>query len=403
MIMQKIDNKLHLCEKEIDLIKLCLEHKMISINEIEASINEIINSFLELNQVILSLNTFTKYINKYNDISNIMSDILVDIVESAEKEKINILSLQKLINIFLDYKEITNEIKYNSIDDLTKIYYENRTLYNKKYIIVYFQYDDNALLTPISLIEMENLKVDLIIINSIYSDEIKVILTNAGYDLNFIKLKEEIKSISEINKNPVISDDQYYELHNNLMKIDIDYMLPLKDSDITIISNNCWGAYLYKKCGKKYSSPLSWTSINIDDFCKLVSNLKHYLQSKLNFIVEEDIEFPIALLDDIKIYFPHFKSNKEAEDKWSRRLKNFNYNNILIQANIGNYEDAVKFDKLNIEKKVAFTPEEYNLKSCVYLYNWEKEKQDKNRYNEFFQYSHLRSWDDIDVPEIILK
>lgn len=51
----------------------------------------------------------------------------------------------------------------------------------------------------------------------------------------------------------------------------------------------------------------------------------------------------IGKLDDIEVVFLHYKSEEEAYQKWNRRKKRINYNNLIF-----------KFNDMNLAKKKMF-------------------------------------------------
>ena len=82
-----------------------------------------------------------------------------------------------------------------------------------------------------------------------------------------------------------------------------------------------------------------------DDFVKMCQNLHYYMcNAELTFINPEEsryytflasigakLGYPIGLLDDIEVHFIHYKNNKEALEKWTKRSKRINWNRILIK------------------------------------------------------------------------
>ena len=113
-------------------------------------------------------------------------------------------------------------------------------------------------------------------------------------------------------------------------KINLENREKLKNSNFSVISSNCNGAFILHDLGQRFNSPTVNLFLYPKDFIKFVKNLKYYLSLDLKFIKEEGIEYPIGLLDDIKIYFMHYKSNEEAENKWNSRKERINYDNIFI-------------------------------------------------------------------------
>ena len=147
----------------------------------------------------------------------------------------------------------------------------------------------------------------------------------------------------------------------------------IHNHDFTIICNNCWGGYVYRRYGIPYLTPTVGLYFYADDFVKLCRDLRSYMETPLEFIsyteskYREDLErkgqqnVPIARLDDIEVIFLHYKSQKEAKDKWDRRVKRINYDNLIFKFSKMNRcteEALMAFDALAYDKKICFVPPE---------------------------------------------
>ena len=156
----------------------------------------------------------------------------------------------------------------------------------------------------------------------------------------------------------------------------------LHNKNFCIISNNCWGGFIYQKFGLKYNTPTVGLFIHENDFVKFCANLEHYLSLPLEFIDPKasknyeitswggtkPINFPIAKLDDIEIVFMHYKSEDEAQKKWERRKKRVNYNNLLFkmsERNDCNEQTIAAFCNLPHKNKICFTENENAFDCCV--------------------------------------
>lgn len=141
----------------------------------------------------------------------------------------------------------------------------------------------------------------------------------------------------------------------------------LKNTDFSIISNNCWSSFIYQKYGLKYMSPTAGLYILGDDFVKFCSRLDWYLEQKLIFIKWEDATYynsiknetpyPVAQLGDIEIYFMHYATEEEAENKWYRRAKRINKDKLIFKLSQREKcakEDIIKFINLPLKNKVCF-------------------------------------------------
>jgi len=125
----------------------------------------------------------------------------------------------------------------------------------------------------------------------------------------------------------------------------------LKSPHVCIISNNCWGSMaFYQRFSIQYNTPTVGLFISDHDFMKFCSNLRYYLSLDLRFIRAqdspafaevrtwpignnslEDYSFPVAMINDVTIWFMHAKTNGEALIKWNRRKGRVDFDNIVIK------------------------------------------------------------------------
>lgn len=168
-------------------------------------------------------------------------------------------------------------------------------------------------------------------------------------------------------------------MHSNLIKLKTKIMkyinrIGLKNKDFTIVSNNCWGGFVYQKFGLEYKTPFIGLFIFTPDYIELLKNFKELIFKELKFInfeqskyYEEIIKnnhiYPIAKIgDNIEIHFLHYKSNEEAAEKWKRRVKRINFSNILFKLSEDNLctdKEIKEFNNLNVKHKICFTSKVY--------------------------------------------
>lgn len=158
----------------------------------------------------------------------------------------------------------------------------------------------------------------------------------------------------------------------------------IRNKDFTIISNNCWGGWIYRSYQLSYKSPTIGLFFMAEDYIKFISNLPHYIKSNLKFTSfdesiwkdrlmshEYEKKFPIGKLDDIEIMFMHYKSEEEAYQKWTKRCKRINWNKILVKFNDQNYcteNHIIRFENLPYKNKICFTSKKYEgFKSVIYI------------------------------------
>ena len=118
--------------------------------------------------------------------------------------------------------------------------------------------------------------------------------------------------------------------------------LRVKNKNITIISNNCWGGIFYRNNNLEYLSPTLGLFFMADDYIKFIYNIKYYINCDIKFIDIEHSNYktylqklnyhsPIGKLDDIEIMFLHYDSEEDAKEKWDRRKKRINWDNIIYK------------------------------------------------------------------------
>lgn len=144
----------------------------------------------------------------------------------------------------------------------------------------------------------------------------------------------------------------------------------INNKNFTIISNNCWGGFIYQSYALEYYTPTVGLFFMADDYIKFVYNLRQYINCDLKFIKHKDSKwheqlkdthkygpYPIGSLGDIEIHFLHYKNEQEAYSKWNKRCKRINWNRFLVKFNDQNgctSEHLKKFNELNFKNKVCF-------------------------------------------------
>ncbi|WP_318518132.1 DUF1919 domain-containing protein [Photobacterium leiognathi] len=175
----------------------------------------------------------------------------------------------------------------------------------------------------------------------------------------------------------------------------------LREKEFSIISDNCWGGFIYQYFDIPYKTPFVGLFIFSPDYIRMLKRLDYYLNSGLKFInpseskyKEELIKYkiygtyPIALLGgDVEIHFLHYKTNEEARDKWYRRLKRLNKNDLIIKfcdRDLCTSELIHEFDLLRFRKKVMLSSKSYKINSNLQL-KGEEGNEVKNEWKSFLK------------------
>lgn len=198
----------------------------------------------------------------------------------------------------------------------------------------------------------------------------------------------------------------YQRVKHKIIKKIEKYYAPLKqqqlnDTNITIISNNCWGGVAYEGYGIIKQSPTVGCYLFSKDYLKLVNNLSYYIENELEFISLEDSKYkqwiienhnencPIGRIVDIEIVFVHYPNAKIAKEKWNRRVKRINYDNLIFKFSYMNHateEDLETFDSYDLPgKKVMFVNKKDHAYECgVYYPGFDEDDQ---IYNDTFYWN----------------
>lgn len=184
----------------------------------------------------------------------------------------------------------------------------------------------------------------------------------------------------------------------------------LKNKDFSILGNNCFAGGIYHKFGLPYNTPTIWTYIYPDDYLKFLESLDWYLKQPLTFKKETKHEmahkhyemtkrrYPIGVLGDIEIHFMHYKTEAEATEKWVRRIKRLNLENLFVLFSDGeeySEEHLERFEKLPFSHKVFLSSKPKPNSNCtVFIQDYEKELHvfDSTRNRRYEKYLDLAKW-----------
>ncbi len=162
--------------------------------------------------------------------------------------------------------------------------------------------------------------------------------------------------------------------------------LGLRQKSFTIVSNNCWGTFIYKKFDLPYQSPFINALIYASDYIRLLENFSPEILKDLSFIKPEQSKhldemksrgydkesFPIGVIgDNIEIHFLHYKEEEDALNKWNARLKRIDYDHLIFKFSDSERCDQSlieRFDALPFKNKICFSAKSFpELKSVVTL------------------------------------
>ncbi len=166
--------------------------------------------------------------------------------------------------------------------------------------------------------------------------------------------------------------------------LDLEKYIRLKNENISIISNNCWGGIVSSTLGLECLSPFKNLFFEDEDFLKVISNLKQYMDSQPEFYrydmdIHSGKRYPVLRLLDVDIHCNHSKNPDEAVADWNRRRKKINYSNLFYEMYTD--EDRIADIFLSVteqNRRICFFPKKRDnteKKGMVYV-NLANEKKE---------------------------
>lgn len=146
-------------------------------------------------------------------------------------------------------------------------------------------------------------------------------------------------------------------------------------SNISIISQNCIGGILYHDTNSQFLSPTINCYMMAEDFITFVNDIEYYTKLPLKMHWEN---CPVGVIDNIKVYFLHYDTCKDAKEKWIERSKRINYDHILVlctDKDKFNDDCYSKWKKIGYSKLLFTSNENYIENSLYFKSNMFKETQ----------------------------
>lgn len=174
----------------------------------------------------------------------------------------------------------------------------------------------------------------------------------------------------------------------------------LKENPVTILSDDCWGGYVYHALDLPFTSPL----INIfwprDSFYEFIKNPLFYLKQPLYVEREGDPRnnlCPIGRLGEhnhsVQLQFLHEPDFHTAEDHWIRRKKRINEDRIFVKFGFSATEPCrekylAMFNQVPYPKVCTYSGQT-NLQDVLYVkrfeWAWNHGALDLANYNDWFR------------------
>ena len=119
---------------------------------------------------------------------------------------------------------------------------------------------------------------------------------------------------------------------------------------------------------------------------------------------EQDV--PIGVIDDVEVIFLHYRDPQIALEKWNRRCKRINWNNLVFKFSYMNEcnDDYIRtFEKMNFDKSVVLSHKAFNEYSNVVVVSSHLDNEIDNDtfyWNKFFDTTSFLNGEGIKLKAI---
>ncbi len=119
-------------------------------------------------------------------------------------------------------------------------------------------------------------------------------------------------------------------------------MRRIKNSEVSILSNNCVGGLMCHDVGARFNTPTVNLWMTVPDFLKFSEDLPRYLLAELIEKHDEKEVSPAGVLGgDLTLHFTHYKTFSDAHDAWKRRCGRVNMKKlVLVVSDNSNVEET---------------------------------------------------------------
>lgn len=248
-------------------------------------------------------------------------------------------------------------------------------------------------------------------------------LRDLEYDFIIVLNTEHIEAIMEdidtlgIDRRKVINGKVF-----RMPMFDFGRYISLVKDPVTILSDDCWGGYVYHDLCLPFTSPTVNIGWPVDQFCKFMLEPFYYLARPLKMKREGDFNaghYPIGTLGEgerqIELHLTHAPSFAYMKERWDRRKERVNPNRIFVKLTLNDrlMEKAPRDSAWSIEKsleafeqvqypKICFCCGESNQKDVVYLKRFQAEmyRTEAEGFN-YGAYARINRTKDIDILKLL--
>ena len=136
--------------------------------------------------------------------------------------------------------------------------------------------------------------------------------------------------------------------------------LVLTRRNITIVSDDCWGAEFYRLLRIPYPTPCVGLYVESSEYLDFIANIRAPDAFELQFIAAKQ-SYPVAMTPYATLHCMHYSSENEARDKILRRASRMNWEHLFVKIDLGKpgygTADVARWNEMKLTNSLAIIPE----------------------------------------------
>lgn len=181
----------------------------------------------------------------------------------------------------------------------------------------------------------------------------------------------------------------------------------------SIIAEQCIGGYILHDLRLPFETPFINTLIGHiykNDVWDMFENLDKYMKiapSKMpvdatfedmpESMINERIDYPRLWYDNICLHGFHYSNQEEFLGEWEKRRKRYNADNKVVIKVIYSEADLIKFEELNVNKKIGIYYKECEVKDIYTLCGYEDLQKETYKFGEYIRANRKELYKSIDI------
>lgn len=181
----------------------------------------------------------------------------------------------------------------------------------------------------------------------------------------------------------------------------------------SLIAEQCIGGYILHDMGLSFETPFINTLVGHiykNDVWDMFENIDEYMQfapakKPSNSIYEdiqgnmtnERIDYPRLWYDNICLHGFHYMDQEDFLGEWEKRRQRYNSDNKVVIKVIYSDVDLLKFENLNVRKKIGIYYKKCEVKNVYTLCDYEELQKETYKFGEYIRANRKELYKQLDM------